>query len=511
MGIPFYFSYIIRNHSSMLHKCTSKTDITNLYIDANGIIYEGAAKYDTSTEIIDYVITKVNNLIDFFHPTNLTYVAFDGVAPVSKLDQQRERRFKKRYDVPSDNPKAFNTIQITPGTRFMKDLNDTLTLYFADRSKTIYSGCMEVGEGEHKILNYIRGNVRVLSTETNVIYGLDADLIMLALNVSDLVPNIFLAREAPHFVSTVDKTLEPNMIYLLDISELGRTLYTDTKCTIKDYILACFLLGNDFLPHFPAINIRTGGVHKLLDTFSVARNIVDPMTQQIDWIQFGSYLSQLALNEKTYIQNELDLRSASQRNYYPSRTKEELALKLLMLPTYERELEKKINPSIPNWEVRYYSVLFNVAPTKVTKSFIRNACLEYLYGIEWTYKYYGGVCPDWRWTYPYYYPPLLSDLVKYVPTVSSYEFISPETATKTRPIDAITQLCYVMPIEYFYLLPPALATILSTKYKHWYVPETEDPNFLWAFCKYFWESHVVLPEIPVNKLETVVHRVMEYS
>lgn len=511
MGIPFYFSYIIRNHSSMLHKCTSKTDITNLYIDANGIIYEAVAKHDNPVDIVNFVIYKLTSLIDFFHPTKLVYIAFDGVAPVSKLDQQRERRFKKRYDVPSDNPTAFNTIEITPGTQFMKYLNDTLTLHFLEIPKVIYSGCMEVGEGEHKILNYMRSNVGVLSTETNVIYGLDADLIMLALNVSDIIPKIFLAREAPHFVSTVDKTLEPNTIYLLDISELGHTLYTDTKCTIKDYILACFLLGNDFLPHFPAINIRTGGVHKILDTFVAARNIVNPTTQQIDWVQFGTYLSQLAMNEKTYIQNELNLRGASQKNYYPSRTKEELALKLLMLPTYERELEKKINPSVPGWEIRYYSLLFNVPHTKVTKSFIKHACLEYLYGLEWTYKYYGGTCPDWRWTYPYYYPPLLSDLVKYVPRESSFEFISPDMATITKPIDALTQLCYVLPLEYFNLLPPPLAAVLSTKYKHWYVPETEDPNFLWAFCKYFWEAHVILPEIPVNKLEQVVHRVMEYA
>ena len=29
----------------------------------------------------------------------------------------------------------------------------------------------------------------------------------------------------------------------------------------------CFILGNDFMPHFPAINIRTGGVDKLINAY----------------------------------------------------------------------------------------------------------------------------------------------------------------------------------------------------------------------------------------------------
>jgi 5'-3' exonuclease len=44
------------------------------------------------------------------------------------------------------------------------------------------SGSNKIGEGEHKLFSYIRSNPQKHTSETTVIYGLDADLIMLSIN-----------------------------------------------------------------------------------------------------------------------------------------------------------------------------------------------------------------------------------------------------------------------------------------------------------------------------------------
>ena len=41
MGIPSYFSYIVKNHSSIIIKYNPKSiSVNNLYLDCNSIIYD---------------------------------------------------------------------------------------------------------------------------------------------------------------------------------------------------------------------------------------------------------------------------------------------------------------------------------------------------------------------------------------------------------------------------------------------------------------------------------------
>ena len=132
----------------------------------------------------------------------------------------------------SDNNKRWDTCNITPGTSFMNELNKYVYNYFINNEKyknieIIISGSNIVGEGEHKIFDYIRKNVRYHSNTTTVIYGLDADLIMLSLTHTYISNNIYLFRETPHFINSLNKELFPEKKYLLDIYELCENIKND--------------------------------------------------------------------------------------------------------------------------------------------------------------------------------------------------------------------------------------------------------------------------------------------
>jgi 5'-3' exonuclease len=105
MGIPSYFSYIVKNHIEIIKKLNSNTmQVNNLYLDCNSIIYDAVHNIDFTklTEsdidtIIRVVCEKINEFIILLKPDNNLLIAFDGVAPVAKLDQQRSRRYKSLY------------------------------------------------------------------------------------------------------------------------------------------------------------------------------------------------------------------------------------------------------------------------------------------------------------------------------------------------------------------------------------------------------------------------------
>ena len=128
---------------------------------------------------------------------------------------------------------------------------------------------------------------------------------------------------------------------------------------------------------------------------------------------------------------------------------------------------------------------------------MRDISINYLEGLEWTMKYYTIGCPDWRWRYKYNYPPLLKDLIQYIPVFETV-FV---TNKPPNPVSEIVQLCYVLPRTSLNLLPEKLYYELIRRYDHWY---KGDCDFVWAYCRYFWESHVEMGEIDINELERFI-------
>ena len=519
MGIPAYFAYIAKNHVKIIKKlyCLSKVD--NLLFDCNSIIYDAIRELEkenkdlTEQMIFQLICKKVEQYIYLVKPTNVIYIAFDGVAPVAKLEQQRTRRYKSSFEEKLmqgyGKPPKMDTTQITPGTQFMKNLSNKITAYFNEASKfgvkqLIVSTSNEPGEGEHKLYQHIRDNPSIYKEFYTVIYGLDADLIMLTINHLRYSKNMFLFRETPEFIKTIDKNLKPNELYILDIYELSNAISNEMNLNIEDeninklydYIFITFLLGNDFIPHSPSINIRTNGIDYIMDAYantlgSQSKTIVEN-NEKINWKNFRTFLEYLKNNEHAYIKHEYTIRNKKKRHYKLD-TIEDIQYKFLNLPTIDRSIELYINPNEDYWQHRYYKALFDI---EITEPLIKSICINFLEALEWTFKYYTKGCCDWRWKYKYDYPPLLEDLYKYIPCFDT-EFVE---CKEKNPVSPYVQLSYVLPKESQQFLPKNILSKLQKK-PEWY---PEDYDFKWAFCKYFWESHVELPHIDIDKLEHLI-------
>ena len=538
MGIPSYFSYIVKNHIEIIKKYSTKCfpdGIHNLYLDCNSIIYDSIHNIDFSTltesaarTIIHRVIVKIEEYLDTIKPSVNVMIAFDGVAPVAKLDQQRIRRYKSWYQnemtktiFGKSKPDSWNTAAINPGTVFMHELNTMIKSHFNGSTCKKYNNIKNImvsssdehGEGEHKIYQYIRDNKTEHETAVTVIYGLDADLIMLSINHLPVCPNIYLFRETPEFIKSIDSSLEPNETYFMDIPILTKTIIDDMnngKQTTGeshynrayDYIFICFFLGNDFMPHFPAVNIRTGGVDKMINAYKATiggtnENLTDG--KMIFWKNVRKMVSFLADQEENMLKAEVKTRDRREKQYYPMDTPEQKYIKFDAIPTHDRELEKYINPYRDHWQKRYYETLLKI---DYDEGRIKQVCMNYMQGLEWTMKYYTSGCADWRWCYQHNYPPLLTDLIKFMPYFDT-EFVKLQPEM---PVTPLVQLCYVLPRNSLHLLPTKLYNHLKKNYEHLY-PTNSD--FVWAFCRYFWESHVELPEIEIEDLEKITESVMK--
>jgi len=452
---------------------------------------------DLSDEIIiSRVILQIEHYIRMIRPSGVIFIAFDGVAPFAKMDQQRSRRYKSWF---ADNtPKQIHSSMFTPGTQFMAKLASHITLHFGGAeskygvSKIITSTSEVAGEGEHKIFQYIRD---FPSSDVNAIYGLDSDLIMLSLFHCTMCANIYVFREAPEFksVCNVDK---PSEVLFMDIGALSSRILLEMNCAVYsatrvyDYIFICFFLGNDFLPHFPALNIRTSGIQILLDTYRQCIGKYDRMLivdLEINWKNVAIFIGELAKNEHSHLLGEYAVRSKWDGKYWPETTPAEKDLAFQSVPVIYRSDEKYIYPAEPHWKPRYYKTLLPGVE-------INDVCVNYLEGLEWVFKYYTKSCPHWRWKYNHHYPPLLSDLHPYVPHFKT-DFMDgflKKTPNNT-PVSPVVQLMYVLPRPYLHLLPADTVVNLDD-----YPESLDNRHFKWAFCRYFWESHVILPEISIS-------------
>jgi 5'-3' exonuclease len=493
-------------------------------MDCNSIVYDCFAKIqeaykkndsktktktkDTNSiesELIRNVISAIEHYIDVITPTKSVYIAFDGVAPFAKMDQQRLRRYKSQFMTRMDfyETPIWDTTAITPGTAFMQKLDQSVYQHFSTsktthkRPYTIRVSCSdECGEGEHKLFSHVRANQSLYENSNIAVYGLDSDLIMLAIFHRQYCDSMYIFRETPAFKYMMQSQQSAEKYMFLDILELSRCIFSEmrvqnTAACVNDYIFLCFILGNDFLPHFPAFNIRTHGTQILMDSYrtTIGRHANLAFIQQgrVQWKNVHKFIQALAKQESGHFLAEHIARNKFEKKHWPTNTKEEKEEFFNNYPIIFRQKEKYICPEEKGWQKRYYRALFNIDPTEEN---IKRICMNYLEGLEWVFAYYTRDCPDWRWKYHWNYGPLMQDLQMYVLEYKpQFHHSTPPTPN---PYTKAQQLTYVLPREKLWLLgdiDPANNPLLEN------YPETYEMES--AYCRYGWEMKPILPTIQI--------------
>uniref|UniRef100_A0A914QRI2 5'-3' exoribonuclease n=1 Tax=Panagrolaimus davidi TaxID=227884 RepID=A0A914QRI2_9BILA len=366
MGVPSFFRWLQRKYPSIITNAVEerKTEINgteipsdctkpnpnnqefdNLYLDMNGIIHpcthpENRPAPKSEEEMFVLIFEYIDRLFSIVRPRRLLYMAIDGVAPRAKMNQQRSRRFRAAKEaiekeeeihkirekleaegIPLPPAKKaeekFDSNCITPGTPFMDRLAIALRYYVHkkissdpawENIQVILSDANAPGEGEHKIMDFIRRQRASSSHDPNTVHclcGADADLIMLGLATHEANFNILREEFVPNqprpcelchqyghgmkdcqgLAAEDDKVSDvqanpidrkTNFIFIrlpilreylerdLKDGMMDLPFEFDLERAIDDWVFMCFFVGNDFLPHLPSLEIRENAIDRLI-------------------------------------------------------------------------------------------------------------------------------------------------------------------------------------------------------------------------------------------------------
>jgi 5'-3' exonuclease len=433
-------------------------------------------------------------------PIKEAHICIDGVAPIPKIKQQRKRRYTSAYikSVLHDNLYEWDTNAISPGTKFMNKLCETVKKTFQSQQHTSYtifvSGSDERGEGEHKIFDIIQK----CQDENNVdiVYGLDADLIMLSLICKK--SNIYLLREPQHFKSKLE-----NDFLVLNVNKLRQSIdsYYQHKIQIESYVFLCFLLGNDFLPNLTYLTIHNNGIEELTKTYisvqeDMQMNLIELNSEnrfQINVHMLSAIVELLASKESSEYQK-------CHQKYYSNKfvyNTEKLKLENYGVVNKSQHCEKMFSNS--NWRMNYYIELFGMSV--YVDTLVSKATNSYLKGLIWNTDYYfNKICTN-NWFYPYDYSPTILDVSnKLMSDADILNQLKNDVDHTHTHIDITPeiQLLMIMPIQSNKLLSEKLKNIMTNIETQYMFPssfsfETYQKNKLH-------ECHPKLPQLNMNLL-----------
>ncbi|XP_068136887.1 5'-3' exoribonuclease 1 isoform X2 [Hyperolius riggenbachi] len=534
MGVPKFYRWISERYPclSEVVKEHQIPEFDNLYLDMNGIIHQCSHPND---EDVHFRITEDKIFADIFHylevlfriikPRKVFFMAVDGVAPRAKMNQQRGRRFRSAKEAEDKIKKAvekgevlptearFDSNCITPGTEFMARLHEHLKYFVhmkisTDKSwegVTIYlSGHETPGEGEHKIMEFIRSEKTKPDHDPNTrhcLYGLDADLIMLGLTSHEV--HFSLLREEVRFGGKKNQKRvsapEETTFHLLHLSLMREyidyefssiknkiSFEYDVERIIDDWILMGFLVGNDFIPHLPHLHINHDALPLLYRTYiSVLPELGGYINENgyLNLVHFEKYLTKLSAFDREHF-NEVfvDLKwfeskvgnkylneaagQAAEEAQNCKKNKSKSVDDALCLSALEKggegnskgldedpEDEDLFETEFRQYKRTYYMTKMGVEV--VSDEFLAEQAECYVQAIQWILHYYYHGVQSWSWYYPYHYAPYLSDIQNISHLILKFDL--------AKPFMPFEQLLAVLPAASKDLLPQSYQSLMVSE------------------------------------------------
>ena len=513
MGIPQYFGWLCRKYDADI----ISADITNIdhfYFDFNCLIYHCYAHLEyqkllpksipeRQAELIEEVLKYTKRVIEIVKPKKSIAICIDGVVPMAKMHQQRLRRYKspifkewendikKKYGVFQEE--LLDTNQITPGTPFMSSLGEAIESAISRKYfgavPVIFNGANSPGEGEHKVLNFIKAS-KIPKPEKICIYGLDADLIMLALTLVD--NSVYLIRENTH----VAKERSSEFLYV-NVEQLSSIIFTEMKQImlekykipphtltkgrlINDYVFMGFLLGNDFLHHIPSLSIQHNGIDFVINLYancySRTKNYLLSTINSKTRINNGflkMIFESLEKSEESNLKYLCQKKKAPNPPNFDDHYSEERWKwdRVPYNPLFEKYFHA-IDYKNAGWKKKYYQLFFDFNnDDENDRHCLNQICQNYFEGITFVARYYFDGDISWYWYNPHPVCPFASDLCNYVKTITDINSIKLEKGTPFTPFE---QLMMVLPKKSSSLLPACLGEEMRGKRLERFYPETFD-------------------------------------
>jgi 5'-3' exonuclease len=517
MGIPSYYKRLIDRFPRLVQKGFKAIESDLLLMDFNCLIYQcirgptvpvyrSESRSEWERAVLQAVADYTLRVWAAAGKPPRVFIGVDGVVPMAKIRQQRLRRFKSRWlaaaevaaGVRKPDEEQWDTNAITPGTEFMEKLGLTLRDLAAKHSGWTVSGADEAGEGEQKLMAWVRSNKDLVAKKRVTVYGLDADLIVLSLiAVAREVPTVAswnLLRELAEFES---KRSPDDVFACLDVLQLMGVVCVQGMSPsdyILEYTCGMSFLGNDFLPHSLSVKMKDTGHETMVKTLNELhraglRLVVDGVVQRKACLEL---VRRWAVDEEVSIYKGFE-QKYKMRAMPPRNDRERLMADVENLPiewkaescmwSYARGLT-------PGWRDTYRQVWLKEATAEQVGA-------QYELGLQWILDYYLGKPVSYSWQFPWSVPPLWGDLVGQFST-GSKGFVAPPPSSPVAPQE---QLAMVLPMSSWWLVRnPTLRGLPLKAPVFW----PTSFGFFSAGRRWLWECEPELPIIGVERLRQLV-------